>query len=371
VDKRRNWVLSPACRNEGIPFGGEWPPRPNHFLFDIEAAMPQTSFDPRAHGFQFANGSFHFHVGPINCTILCGGMSYGSLDYFYNGLNLPESKLAPAEENPLQSYLYDLQITAHRSTIPSFLASWIKPPLVTPEMFNDLETSTGRNEPVVICLFQPFKGHHVLAIGCDKSAKTIDLYDSNHPNMKAGIAYVDGYWKHTLDKHNNKWQGWFIDPGYYQGNWPHRPPLSWRYCRTCHGLFTTSFGLICQCPGGGRHIFNESFEYFLPCFNGDGEQGWTVCEKCQGLYKPGDPDMPPFCGEMGFHVPKKLGTEVMTFGVMKTGLGETNWRRCTNCSTLFWYGHSSYGKCPTGGAHVPDRHSARPYVVDYRTVADR
>jgi hypothetical protein len=295
-------------------------------------------------------------------------MSYGALDYFYSGLNLPESKLAPAVENPLHSYLYALQKTAHWYTIPKFLSSWVDTPTESRNTFDELEASITKNRPVVLCLYRElFHAHHVLAIGCDKSAQTIDLYDSNFPGVKAQVAHVNGVWKHSKGS-KVEWYGWFIDPGYYDSDPPHRPPFSWRYCRTCHGLFTTSLGLWGACPGGGRHIYNEAFEYFLPCFEGEGEQGWLLCSKCQGLYKPAESDTTSVCPAKGTHVPKKFGTDDLTFGVMKTGLGETNWRRCVNCSALFWQGQYPYGACPNGGAHVPDRHSARPYVVDYRTV---
>jgi hypothetical protein len=329
--------------------------------------MIQRTFDPRSDGFHFRNGSFHFHVGPAAFRILCGGMSYAALDYFYCGLDIPESKAAPAEENPLQKYLYDRQMTAHKYTIPRFLKSWITTPQADADEFQQIEMWLNRRQPVVICLYASFHGHHVLAVGCDRSAKTIDLYDSNHPDTKVQIAYADGVWKHTPG--GKVWAGWFIDWGYYKEDWPMQPPLSWRYCRSCHGLFTTSFGAISQCPVGGRHSYNDSFEYFLPSSEDDGEPGWFACEKCQGLYKPMDPDKPTVCAEKGPHFPRKIGSVVPKFGVSKGGFGEINWRHCVNCSTLFWHGNSSYGKCPSGGAHVPDRRSARPYVVDYRTVS--
>jgi hypothetical protein len=334
--------------------------------------MARSLFEPRSHAFHFRNGSFHFHVGPATTNVLCGGMSYGVLDYYYTGLELPDTKIAPAEYNPLQSYLYDRQMTAHKLTIPMFVTSWFSPPgapdIITATSLHHLEAMTGKNQPVVICLFdRPFHGHHVLAIGCNKSAKTIDLYDSNHPDQTSRLAYVDGSWKHTPS--NGTWRGWFIDPGYYIGDWPKRPPLSWRYCSRCHGLFTTSFSLMAKCAGGAAHTFNDKFEYFLPCFEGEGDQGWFACEKCFGLYKPSDPTMPPFCSDIGMCSPKKLANKPLTFGVMRSGRGETGWRRCKNCSSLYWDGQGSSGKCPTGAGHEPE--AGPGYVVDYRTMNDK
>ena len=32
---------------------------------------------------------------------------------------------------------------------------------------------------------------------------------------------------------------------------------------------------------------------------------------------------------------------------------QANWRFCTKCYSLFWYGYSTAGVCPGGGAHSP------------------
>ncbi len=30
---------------------------------------------------------------------------------------------------------------------------------------------------------------------------------------------------------------------------------------------------------------------------------------------------------------------------------QDNWRHCSKCYSLFWYGHPDNGRCPAGGAH--------------------
>jgi hypothetical protein len=51
-------------------------------------------------------------------------MAYAALDYAYTGILAPESKAAPAEGNPLETYLYRRQITAHYYTWHKFLGAW-------------------------------------------------------------------------------------------------------------------------------------------------------------------------------------------------------------------------------------------------------
>ncbi|GAB3024193.1 hypothetical protein GCM10027051_31040 [Niabella terrae] len=66
-----------------------------------------TSFIPETHGFCFINtfnGEDFLRWGG-----LCGGMVYTALDYFNHHMPIPKQSYAPANETPLQSYIFSRQ----------------------------------------------------------------------------------------------------------------------------------------------------------------------------------------------------------------------------------------------------------------------
>jgi len=131
-------------------------------------------------------------------------------------------------------------------------------------------------------------GHHVLAIGCDRARKSIELHDNNYIELhdnnyhdkRSSITLKNGVWQHSG---GGKWKGWFLDWGHYTDG-ARTPPLSCRYCKKCHGLYGASFGKMGQCNTGGNHSGNMVFEYFLPCFIKECERGWRLCTKCNTLF---------------------------------------------------------------------------------------
>ena len=80
--------------------------------------MPNTDFDPRIHGFHFSNNDIRWSFGPISSTMLCGGMTYASLDYYYHRIAIPPQNTPPAEGTPLHGYIYMRQEDAHRYALP-------------------------------------------------------------------------------------------------------------------------------------------------------------------------------------------------------------------------------------------------------------
>jgi hypothetical protein len=290
------------------------------------------------------------------------------LDYFYTGIVPPKSPKIPVDGNPMEEYLYRRQVTAHFYTWHRFLNAW------SVSQIPGLDGLIGEQDslddlcrhlafrPVIICLFGgPFHGHHVVASACDKGKKAIHLYDSNHPGRVSVITQVSGGWLHSESGAN--WTGWFMDWGHYTDG-TRMPPLAFRYCRTCHGLNTNSLGVRGGCFDGG-HDNHPDWEYFLPWKPGEGQAGWKVCGKCQGLYRQTSSDV-PFCPAGGLHLPQQQNACWHDLRVMTHGAGEAGWRRCNVCTSLFWGKGSSFGKCSSG-----EPHSAAPnesYVVDFRTV---
>src|SRR5262249_30330951 len=151
-------------------------------------------FNPRVHGLPYKNGSFRFKVGPANVSVLCGGISYAALDYFDTGIRPPESSRTPVDGNPMETYLYRRQVTAHFYTWHRFANAWSVSQI--PGMRSIFGEQDDINElaqylssrPVIICLFGgPGHGHHVVATACDPARNQIQLYDSNHPRVTSTI----------------------------------------------------------------------------------------------------------------------------------------------------------------------------------------
>jgi hypothetical protein len=333
----------------------------------IQAIMIKSKFDPRVHGLPYKNGSFKFKVGPANVSVLCGGLSYAALDYFYTGIKVPESKKIPVEGNPMETYLYRRQVTAHFYTWHRFANAWSVSQipgissLVGEQDDINLLARHLSERPVILCLYGgPTTGHHVVASACDPAANLIQLYDSNHPGVVSTIQLKNGDWVH--DQSNYGWTGWFMDWGHYSHG-TIQPPLAYRYCRRCHGLNTRSLGVYGQCGGGG-HDNNLDLEYFLPWDPGDGQGGWKVCGQCQGLFRQGSDA--PLCPAGGLHYPQGQNANWKECYVATEGAGEANWRRCNDCTSLFWMKpDGDTGTC-AGGKHSPA--NSDKYVADCRTI---
>jgi hypothetical protein len=336
--------------------------------------MIASKFDPLKHALPYRNGSFKFKVGPISCSVLCGGISYTALDYFYTGIQPPQSPKTPADGNPMEEYLYRRQATAHYYTWHRFAAVWagdlpvlspITGPLIgglTQDTLEDLCKHLPYR-PVILCLFGGMgEGHHVVASACDPEKKQIHLYDSNHPGRISLLTQVSDGWLHSIS--GTKWKGWFMDWGHYHDG-TKMPPLAFRYCRICHGLNTNSLGVQGGCINGGGHDNHPDFEYFLPWKAGEGQGGWKVCGKCQGLYRQTGSDV-PFCPTIGMHLPQMNNANWQELHVRTSGVGETGWRRCSICTGLFWTNNRDLGKCSSGVGHSPVPNES--YVVDNRTV---
>lgn len=339
--------------------------------------MIATGFDQAKRGFHFRNGTFTFHVGPFVSHVLCGGISYAALDYYYSGLRIPDVSASPVEGHPLESYLYDRQATAHFYTWHRFAGVWSGGlPVIniaTRAIFGsqgnigDFLDYLEARKPVVLCLYgDVFSGHHVLAVGADTSRQSIELYDSNFPDMKPTLTKGSGGWVHSIS--NKTWRGWFADWGFYHDG-VKTPPLSWRFCSRCNQLITTSFGAGGACAAGGTHSLHPRSEYFLPHKPGDGMQRrWWACERCLGLFSDADPLLKRTCAGGGTHVAKVIRKQAPELFVrFGGGPGESDWRQCKQCSAMFWQGPGSSGKCPEGGAHVPEN-DGKNYSLDNRAT---
>ena len=103
---------------------------------------------------------------------------------------------------------------------------------------------------------------------------------------------------------------------------------NWRFCTKCYSLFWYGYPTAGVCPDGGQHSPLESASPTHAATSWD----------FQLEIVSGDPAPGP--GPGGGGGPSSGGTQ-------------GNWRFCTKCYTLFWYGYPTAGVCPDGGQHSP------------------
>ena len=339
--------------------------------------MPSTVLTGAKHGFRFRN-KFNFHVGPWVYDVLCGGMVYGALDHFNLGLQVPGSERSPAEHNPLQTYLYTRQATAHFYTWNKFARAWSGQASAEDQARAqaDLLAALSANIPMPICVYREGwwtrSGHHVLAVGCNSSCTLIDVYDPNHPKENSMLMRLDnGQW--IILKESTPWDGWFLDRGYYTEKFPVFPPLSLALLfgrATCCTRSRSTNPARVRRPGGAPD--SPDYEYFLPWSAGTkkGQPGWRACERCFSLFFTGATGSKICPAGVGGHSPKG-GSSALEFSVCTyDGFGETDWFRCTNCASQFWAGPGAdrAGKCPAfNSPHFRSAESPN-YILDHRVL---
>jgi hypothetical protein len=328
--------------------------------------MIRTGFTPY-HGFNFKNGQFKFYVGPVSCSVLCGGISYAALDYYYKKLRTPDMAKNPAEGNPLCEYLYKRQATAHFYTWNRFAKAWasgVAPEAQMNKEISVLKTWMAAKKPMVICLHAGMgHGHHVLCTGYDDNYKMLELYDSNYPGQTPTLMLDDGgKWYHSGGG-GSMWNGWFGDGGFDQEGGAKFPVVPYKFCRDCHGLVCNShFEYSGACKGGGAHNMMDT-EYYLPN-DTSGESGWFLCRKCYLMFTPEGDNAYGKCFKGGKHEISTDRPEQSVYHLGR-GKGEYGWSRCNACNTLNW-SKGAAAACPAGGSH--DNSDSERYVVDNRVI---
>jgi hypothetical protein len=85
-----------------------------------------VDFWPARNGFHFSNNNIKWSFGPFSGKALCDGMVYAAMDYWYAGMQIPDTTYVPDEKTPLHSYIYNRQLYAHNNTLGKFIDSWIR-----------------------------------------------------------------------------------------------------------------------------------------------------------------------------------------------------------------------------------------------------
>ncbi len=250
-----SWVLFAVYSAPNGPyFGDELNPSRTSLTIAVtpqSSASPTarwTSFDPAKHGFRFSN-TFHNNVigPPINIETggLCGGMSYAALDYYNAGRSIPNQSYRPANNTPMQAYIYNRQVNSLASNVDKWLEISVNPFVIrTTEFFNwginqrlrELISFIDRGVPVPLGL----KGsegtlnhdHQVLAIGYDIGRYQFDLgnykedikiyiFDPNYPaqtlTLLPNSTAKEFYY---LEHPGDRWRTYFVDNRYVFVNPP-------------------------------------------------------------------------------------------------------------------------------------------------------
>jgi len=77
---------------------------------------------------------------------------------------------------------------------------------------------------------------------------------------------------------------------------------------------------------------------------------WRWCSKCQGLFFYGNPSKGICPKDQLEHSAK--GSK--NYSLVQNAAGDPdqkNWRWCAKCQGLYFAGHPTHGKCPAGGTH--------------------
>jgi len=210
----------------------------------------RTTFNPMTTGFMFVNDFKNSFMGPpfaVYTGGLCGGMSYAVLDYFNANRSPTNQTYRPANNTPVQQYLYARQVTSLMGNLDKWGELSLNPGGARSlEFFNwglrerlvELRSFIDRGVPVPLGLKGPVGGidhdHQVLAVGYDMGRYAGDLgsnvqdlkifiWDPNHPGEIVTLvprpSTLEFYeLEHTADK----WRTYFVD-GKYQ---PMAPPVA-------------------------------------------------------------------------------------------------------------------------------------------------
>lgn len=138
----------------------------------------------------------------------------------------------------------------------------------------------------------------------------------------------------------------------------------WRFCTKCFSLFYNGFDFKGRCPKDGDSHTALGFN-FEPHFHPDidlpdtatTQSKWRFCNKCHVMFWAGSSNADRRCAadggphvEQGFHfmLPvNRLGGPVL---VPETPTGQSNWRFCGKCTSIFFNGYPDKGVCPRDGS---------------------
>lgn len=217
--------------------------------------MTKAQFDPKAHGFHFANYFINQiatlpGIGQISTAGRCGGMAYTALDHYFAQLPMPtlnsqdfaKTGQVPPDGHPLSDYIYKRQLDSFMVlsaakfvtwTLTRNTRSWFSRGLTEmtkQDEFAKLRTSIDRGVPVPLGLIVADElselghNHQIVGYGYAVDAASgeicIYVYDVNYAEQAYTLLSKPGedQWRET-SPNKEVWRGWFV-----QDYSPKRPP---------------------------------------------------------------------------------------------------------------------------------------------------
>ena len=208
--------------------------------------MPRTGFDPRAHGFHFANDFVDKVVtvpgyGEVGTAGRSGGMAFAALDYWFAGLPVPShrsedfpDRAVPEDGTRLADFIHKRLFDSYATwSARQFLSwslaedhpTWSSPGVVglTAEELPRVRRSLDAGRPVVLGLVdarsleEVARNRQVVAYGYDDdgaapgtgSPTRLFVYDSHHPDTEIVLSPgPDGHWEASAG--GGPWRGLFL-----------------------------------------------------------------------------------------------------------------------------------------------------------------
>jgi hypothetical protein len=208
--------------------------------------VPRTGFDPRAHGFHFANDFVDKVVtvpgyGEVATDGRSGGMAFAALDYWFAGLPVPShrpddfpDRAVPSDGTRLADFIHKRLFDSYATwsarhfltwTLAEDHPTWSSPGVarLTAEELPRVRRSIDAGRPVVLGLVgarhldQVARNRQVVAYGYDDEGAgpggppmRLFVYDSHHPDTEVTLEEDPdrGHWETSAG--DGPWRGLFV-----------------------------------------------------------------------------------------------------------------------------------------------------------------
>jgi hypothetical protein len=127
----------------------------------------------------------------------------------------------------------------------------------------------------------------------------------------------------------------------------------WAWCSKCRGLFYAFNSTTGDCPAGGQHGSQTSYDYEIPFDNSGGtnlQPNWKWCGKCEGMFY-GPNESSSHCPAGGTHNDSNSDSYSLFYDYSASSYVQLDWNHCTKCQGLFYGPQQSSSYCPAGGTH--------------------
>ena len=192
--------------------------------------MPRTGFDPRAHGFHFANDFVDKVVtvpgyGEVATDGRSGGMAFAALDYWFAGLPVPSHRPEDFPDRAVPEDRTRLADFIHKRLFDSY-ATWSARHFLTWTLAEELPRvrhSLDAGRPVVLGLVgardldQVARNRQVVAYGYDDEGAwpggppmRLFVYDSHHPDTEVALDLDPDRRHWEASAGDGPWRGLFV-----------------------------------------------------------------------------------------------------------------------------------------------------------------